>query len=252
MKKNKMKNKVAIVTGGGSGIGRSTALLMAENGVKIVVSDIDKEGGKKTVDKIKDKGGEAIFVKADTSTPKDSEKTVKKAIEKFGGLHFAVNNAGVGGAQATVGDYPIDSWDKTIAVNLSGVFYGLRYQIPAILKSGGGAVVNMASILGQVGAAQSCAYVAAKHGVVGLTKNAALEYSAQGVRVNAVGPGYIKTPLLTDNLEKEQIKGLADLHPIGRLGKPEEVAELVMWLCSDSASFITGGYYPVDGAYLAQ
>jgi NAD(P)-dependent dehydrogenase (short-subunit alcohol dehydrogenase family) len=250
--KNKMEGRVAIVTGGGSGIGQSTAILMAGNGIKVIVADVDSEGGKATVDKIHKKGGEAAFIKADTSKPKDSERTVKMAIKKFGGLHIAVNNAGVGGAMATIADYPIESWDKTIAINLSGVFYGMHYQIPAIISSGGGAIVNMASILGQVGSANSSAYVAAKHGVVGLTKNAGLEFAKEGVRVNAVGPGYIKTPLLTSNLSAKQMKDVAKLHPIGRLGRSEEVAELVLWLCSDKASFITGSYYPIDGGYLAQ
>jgi len=163
-----------------------------------------------------------------------------------------VNNAGIGGPAAPTGEYPLDGWEKVIGVNLNGVFYGMRYQIPAMLKSGGGSIINIASILGQVGFAYSSAYVAAKHGVVGLTKNAAIEYAAQGIRVNSVGPGFIKTPLLDKNLSEEQMAGIAALHPIGRLGRAEEVAELVLWLASDKASFVTGSYHAVDGGYLAR
>lgn len=162
------------------------------------------------------------------------------------------NNAGIGGPLAQTGEYPIDGWDKVIAINLSGVFYGMRYQIPAILAAGGGAIVNMASILGMTGTRNSPAYVAAKHGVVGVTKAAALEYANQNIRINSVGPGYIITPLITKTLTEEQQEGLVGLHPIGRLGQPEEVAELVLWLSSDKASFVTGHYYAVDGGYLSQ
>ena len=166
-------------------------------------------------------------------------------------MHIACNNAGIGGPAALVGEYPIDGWDKVIAINLSGVFYGMRYQIPAMLQAGGGVIVNMASILGQVGFRTASAYVAAKHGVVGLTQNAALEYASQGIRVNAVGPGFIKTPLL-DKMDDATMNMLVTLHPQGRLGKPEEVAELVLWLSSDKSSFVNGSYYPVDGGYLTQ
>ncbi len=245
-------SKVAIVTGGGSGIGRAIAERLATEGVKVAVADIDEKGGAETVDAIKDAGGEAFFILADTSKAADSEALVKKTVEKYGALHIAVNNAGVGGPAAPTGEYPIDGWDKVIAINLSGVFYGMRYQIPAMLNSGNGAIVNIASILGFVGTAMSPAYVAAKHGVVGLTKTAAIEYAKKGVRVNSVGPGYITTPLLTKHLNEEQIKGLESLHPMGRLGTAEEVAELVAWLSSDKASFVTGSYYTVDGGYTAQ
>lgn len=247
-----LKNKTAIVTGAGSGIGESIAKLFAQNGAKLVLTDISEEGGKRVLKAIKDRDTDAIFIKADTSAARDSEKVVKEAEKTFGKVHIAVNNAGIGGAMAPVGEYPIESWDKVIGVNLSGVFYGMRYQIPAMLKAGSGAIVNIASILGQVGFEYSSAYVAAKHGVVGLTQNAALEYSKQGIRVNAVGPGFIKTPLLDNNLEPEQMKQVAALHPIGRLGKPEEVAELVLWLVSDKASFVCGSYYAIDGGYLCR
>ncbi|MEQ8811436.1 MAG: SDR family oxidoreductase [Imperialibacter sp.] len=247
-----LKNKVALITGAGSGIGKSAALLLADNGASIVVADINEEHGKKVVEEIKGKGGKAIFVMVDTSKPSDAEKSVAEAVKAFGKLDIAVNNAGIGGPAAPIGEYDIEGWNKVIAVNLSGVFYGMRYQIPAMLKNGGGAIVNMASILGQVGFATSPAYVAAKHGVVGLTKNGALEYAAQGIRVNAVGPGFIKTPLLDDNLSPDVLEFLKTKHPIGRLGEPEEVAQLVLFLASENASFINGSYYAIDGGYLAQ
>lgn len=247
-----LENKVAIVTGGGSGIGRAVAELYAEEGAKVVVSDMDEAGGSRTVEEIRGRGGKAIFVRADVSSPKDNEALVAATVKEFGGLHIACNNAGISGPAAPVGEYPVEGWDKVIAINLSGVFYGMRYQLPAIVKAGGGAIVNMASILGRVGFRTSSAYVAAKHGVLGLTENAALEYAQQGVRVNAVGPGFIKTPLLDKNLDAKTMEGLAALHPIGRLGQPREVAELVLFLSSEKSSFVTGAYYPVDGGYLAQ
>ena len=247
-----LENKVAIVTGAGSGIGKAISLLYAAEGAKIVVSDIDEKGGNETVSEIKAKGGEAFFVKADTSKPEDNKNVVEQAVKQFGGLHIAVNNAGIGGPLTLVGDYPIDGWDKVISINLSGVFYGLRYQIPAMLSSGGGSIVNVASILGKVGTKNSSAYVAAKHGVIGLTEAAALEYADKKIRINAIGPGYIMTPLIEKTLDEAAIKALVGLHPIGRLGTSEEVAELALWLNSDKASFVTGAYYNVDGGYLAQ
>lgn len=247
-----LNEKVAIVTGAGSGIGRAIAELYAKEGAKVLVSDINEEHGKETVKMIVSAGGAASFFKADTSSPEDNRKLVDEAVSKYGGLHLAVNNAGIGGPLGDAGDYPIDGWDKTIAINLSGVFYGLRYQIPAILKAGGGSIINMASILGQVGTPMSPAYVAAKHGVIGLTKAAALGYAAKNIRINAVGPGYIRTPLVENSLDEATLNALVALHPIGRLGRSEEVAELCLWLNSDKASFVTGAYYPVDGGYLAQ
>jgi len=245
-----LAEKVAIVTGAASGIGRAVALAYAREGAKVIVSDISVGGGEDTVKLIAEMGGTAVFVAADTSKAEETEFLVKKAVDQFGALHIACNNAGIGGPSAPTGDYPVEGWDKVIAINLSGVFYGCRYQIPAMLQSGGGVIVNMASILGQVGFANSAAYVAAKHGVVGLTKSIALEYAAGGIRANAVGPAFINTPLLKD-MDSDTLDWLVSKHPVGRLGEANEVAELVLWLSTDKASFVNGAYYAVDGGYLA-
>lgn len=248
-----LKDKVALVTGGSSGIGRAVALAWAREGARVVVSDTNRDGGEQTVAQVRGLGGEALFVAADVSQPQDCEALVQRAVEKFGRLDIACNNAGIGGPQAPTADYPLDGWAQVIGINLSGVFYGMKYQLPAMLKNGGGAIVNMASILGAVGFAGAPAYTAAKHGVVGLTQAAALEYSAQGVRINAVGPGFIHTPMISALEENQAVNGmLVAAHPIGRLGRAEEVAELVLWLVSSKASFVTGSYYPVDGGYLAR
>jgi NAD(P)-dependent dehydrogenase (short-subunit alcohol dehydrogenase family) len=245
-----LENKVAIITGAGSGIGRAAAILFAREGAKVVVSDIQEEHGKAVVDEIKQAGGTAIFVKADSSSPEDNKALVEQTLATWGALHIAVNNAGIGGPLAPLSEYPLDGWQKVIDINLSGVFYGMRYQLPAMAKEGG-SIINVASILGQAGTKNSPAYVAAKHGVVGLTKAAALENGEKRIRINAIGPGYIKTPLL-NVLDDATKKALAGLHPIGRLGESEEVAELLVWLGSDKSSFVTGSYYPIDGGYLAQ
>jgi NAD(P)-dependent dehydrogenase (short-subunit alcohol dehydrogenase family) len=245
-------HKVTIVTGGGSGIGEACARIFAGGGARVVVADFDTTNGERVAREIEEEGGEALFVRVNVAEARDVEAMVNSTVERFGRLDIAVNNAGIGGEANKTGDYSIESWHKVIDVNLNGVFYGMRYQIPKMLESGGGAIVNMASILGSVGFANSPAYVAAKHGVVGLTKAAALEYSAQGIRVNSVGPGFIRTPLIDANLDAAAQTGLVALHPIGRLGQAQEVANLVAFLCSDAASFMTGGYYLVDGAYTAQ
>jgi NAD(P)-dependent dehydrogenase (short-subunit alcohol dehydrogenase family) len=247
-----LNDKVAIVTGAGSGIGREIAYKFAEAGARVMVSDIDEDGGQQTLRTITATGGQAAFFRADTAIPSQHEALVAEAVKRFGALHVAVNNAGIGGPSAPVGEYPIDGWDRIIAVNLSGVFYGMRHQIPPIKKAGGGAIVNMASILGQVGFRNAAAYVAAKHGVVGLTKSAALEHAPDKIRINAVGPGFIRTPLIEKHLDAAALHALEGLHALGRIGEPAEVAELTLWLCSDKASFVTGAYYPVDGGYLAQ
>ena len=245
------ENKVAMVTGAGSGIGAEIARRFAAEGAKVVVGDVNEKAASDVVSEIERDGGTAAAVLQDVGDPKSVEKSVEFALEKFGGLDVAVNNAGITGDLAPVADYSLEGWDKVIAVNLSSVFYGMKYQIPAMLRSGGGSIVNIASILGSVAARDSAGYNAAKHGVVGLTKTAALEYSKDGIRVNAIGPGYIDTPLL-QALDKSVYDGLVDLHPIGRLGQPGEVAELALFLASDKASFVTGSYHLVDGGYTAQ
>jgi NAD(P)-dependent dehydrogenase (short-subunit alcohol dehydrogenase family) len=248
-----LDGRVAIVTGASSGIGRASALLYARDGASVVVSDVDEEGGRQTVGQIEDAGGTAMFARADVAQPEDCERLVAQAVERFGRLDIACNNAGIGGEANATGDYSIEGWDRVIAVNLSGVFYGMRYQIPAMIENGGGAIVNVASILGKVGFATAPAYVAAKHGVVGLTKTAAVDHAQQGIRVNAVGPAFIQTPLIAALEEDEATRDmLVSLHPMGRLGKADEVAELVVFLSSDTASFITGSYHAVDGGYLAR
>ena len=248
-----LHGKVAIVTGGASGIGRTTAQFYARDGARVAISDVDEAGGEETVRLIEAAGGEATFIRADVSNSEDCQALVNSTTERFGRLDIAFNNAGIGGESNLTADYSVAGWNNLIGINLSGVFYCMKYEIPAILRSGGGSIVNMASILGQVAFANSSAYVASKHGVIGLTKNAAVEYASQGVRVNAVGPAFIRTPLIAGIEADEQVRNLLiSLHPIGRLGEPEEVAELVIWLSSDLASFVTGSYYPIDGGYLAR
>jgi len=246
-----MKNKTVIITGAASGIGKATAELFAKQGAQVVLSDIQEEAGKATTESIVAAGGKAIFFKTDVSKPEEMEALVNFAIKTYGKLDVAVNNAGIGGELNLIADMSLEGWQKVIGINLNSLFYGMKYQIKAMLKNGSGSIVNISSILGSVGFAGSAGYTAAKHGVVGLTQAAALEYSAQGIRVNAVGPGFIETPLL-DALDAEMKKQLVSLHPIGRLGKSEEVAELIYWLSSDKSSFVTGSYYPVDGGYLAR
>jgi len=247
------KNKTTIVTGAASGIGKSTAELYAKEGANVVLSDIDEKKGNAAAEAINKNGGNAIFIKADVSSHDDCRSLVEQTVKHFGRLDVACNNAGIGGEQNPVADYSIENWNKVIAVNLSSVFYCMKYEIKAMLEAGGGSIVNIASILGNTSFENSAAYVSAKHGVVGLTKNAAVEYAKKNIRVNSVGPAFIHTPLIAElEKDKEAYNFLVSLHPIGRLGKPEEVAELVIWLSSDKASFVTGSYYPVDGGYLAK
>jgi NAD(P)-dependent dehydrogenase (short-subunit alcohol dehydrogenase family) len=244
--------KVAIVTGGASGIGEAVAQAIAARGGQVVIADIDENDSERAVAAIGEAGGTAKAIRTDISDPAANESMVQFALESFGGLDIAVNNAGIGGPLGPTGEYPLDGWRRVIDINLSGVFYGMRYQIPAMLARGGGVIVNVASILGAVGTAGSPAYVAAKHGVVGLTKATALEYAARNIRVNSVGPGYIETPLLTESLDQPTLDALAGMHAVQRLGTSEEVAALIVFLASDAASFITGSYHLVDGGYTAQ
>jgi NAD(P)-dependent dehydrogenase (short-subunit alcohol dehydrogenase family) len=247
-----LEGKVAIVTGASSGIGRETALAFAREGVRVTVSDVMEEGGQETVRLIQEAGGEAIFVACDVSKDDQVQNLVRQTVDAFGRLDFACNNAGIGGESNMVADYSVEGWNKVIGINLIGVFLCMKYQIPEMLKQGGGVIINMASILGRVGFANSSAYVAAKHGVMGLTKSAALEYSAQGIRVLAVGPAFIRTPMIEEGLPPEALDFLVTQHPIGRLGRPEEVADVVVFLCSDGASFMSGSSIMVDGAYIAR
>ncbi len=244
--KKLFEGKVAIVTGASSGIGQATAILYAQNGAKVIVSDVNETT---TVKTITDNGGESSFIKADVSIASDCERLVKEAIHLYGKVDIAFNNAGILGETNPLADMSLKGFEKVISINLNGVFYCMKYEIEAMLKQGGGVIVNTASILGAVGFASFSGYVAAKHGVVGLTQNAAIEYSSKNIRINCVAPGFINTPLLHD-IDAEAKKALALKHPIGRLGTPEEVAALVIWLSSDNASYATGGYYPIDGGYL--
>lgn len=246
-----MKNKTVIITGAASGIGKATALLFATAGANVVVSDINEQEGTKLVADIRNSGAKASFFMTNVAIAGEMEALVDFAVKTYGKLDIAVNNAGIGGEQNPIADMSIEGWQKVMSINLNSLFYGLKYQITAMLKTGGGSIVNISSILGSVGFYGSAGYSAAKHGIIGLTQTAALEYSSQQIRVNAVGPGFIDTPLL-NALDAQMKSQLVAMHPIGRLGKSEEVAELVFWLGSDKSSFVTGSYYPIDGGYLSK
>lgn len=243
--------KIALVTGAGSGIGRATSLRLAREGAVVVAADINPEAARETVALIEAAGGRKAAARAlDVAVAADAEAAVSGTVEQFGALHLAVNNAGISGVNLPIGELRTEDWDRLISVNLNGVAYGLRFQIPAIISSGGGAIVNMSSIAGTVAVPANPAYTAAKHAVAGLTKAAGADYGRFGVRVNAVGPGFISTPLLA-GLPDEIADYIAGKHAMGRLGEAEEVAALVMFLLSDDASFITGSYHLVDGGYAA-
>ncbi len=244
--------KTVIVTGAGSGIGKACAVELSARGANTVVADLDKEHADAVVEQILADGGKAAAFALDVGDAAAVKEMVDFAVKTFGGLQGAVNNAGIGGPLKPIGDYEIDEWRMVLDVNLNGVFYCMKYELAAMLESGGGSIVNMSSILGTNGFATASAYVASKHALVGMTKTAAIEYSAKGIRVNAVAPGFIRTPMVEEGLGEEALAGIAALHPIGRLGTPQEVAALTLFLLSDRASFITGSYHLVDGAYAAQ
>ena len=248
------EGKVALVTGAGSGIGRATALVFAREGAKVVVSDIVVEGGQETVQQIEAAGGEAIFVKADVSQAADVEALITQTVETYGRLDCAFNNAGIEGGMKLTIDCTKEEFDRTIAVNLTGVWLCMKYEIQQMLSQGGGAIVNTASAAGLVGFPGLPDYVASKHGVVGLTKTAALEYAKSGIRVNAVCPGVIQTPMVERGAQLSPgFDELAlSMEPVGRFGQPAEVGEAVVWLCSDAASFVTGHPMAVDGGLVAQ
>jgi NAD(P)-dependent dehydrogenase (short-subunit alcohol dehydrogenase family) len=252
---NTFKGNVAVVTGAGSGIGRACALAFAREGAKVVVADVVVAGGEETARLINATNGEAVFVLCDVAKSVDVNALMAITLKTYGRLDYACNNAGIGGPPMTSGEYREEDWRTVIDVNLTGAWLCMKYELPIMQKQGKGAIVNMASILGKVGFATAPAYVAAKHGLIGLTQTAALEYATQNIRVNAVCPGFIYTPLLEKagmQIGSEMHMAISNLHPMKRMGTSEEVASAVIWLCSDAASFVTGHALMVDGGYTAQ
>jgi NAD(P)-dependent dehydrogenase (short-subunit alcohol dehydrogenase family) len=249
-----LEGKAALVTGGGSGLGRASAIALARAGATVTVADVNEDGGKETAALVfEEAGGDADFVRADVTQPDDVAALVDKTVERWGQLDCALNNAGTTGASAPTADYTLDDWNSALALNLTGVFLCLKYEIPAMLERGG-AIVNMASGAGLVGFAGLPAYVASKHGVVGLTRAAALEYASQGIRINAICPGSTRTPMLEGFMggDEQVERMMTRAVPLGRLGKPSEIAEAVVWLCSDAASFVVGHALAVDGGSVIQ
>jgi NAD(P)-dependent dehydrogenase (short-subunit alcohol dehydrogenase family) len=251
-----LEGKVALVTGASSGIGRATALVFADEGASMVLADVDETGGRETVRQVDDRGAEGFFIECDVSDSAQVEALVEECVKRLGRLDCAFNNAGIGGESARLADYDEEAWNRVLAVNLTGVFLCMKSELRQMVAQGGGAIVNAASLVGVMGYPNLGAYNAAKHGVVGLTRTAALEYASSGIRVNAVCPGWIETPMVMDSGPHPAsipavYDALAGLMPLGRLGKPEEVAAAVAWLCSDAASFVTGHPLLVDGGALA-
>ncbi len=247
-----LAGKVALVTGAAMGIGRASAQLFAREGATVVVADIDEDGGRATVTLIEDAGGRAAFVRADVSVKADVEAMVQFAVDTFGGLDCAHNNAGIAAPMAPLADYSDDAWDRTIGVMLTGVYLCMKAEIPRMLERGGGAIVNTASGVGLVAYPNQAAYTASKHGVIGLTKVAALDYGALGIRVNAICPGTARTPMVDAAIRYDPSidAHLKSMHPIGRIGEASEVAEAAVWLCTPAASFVLGVALPVDGGYV--
>lgn len=246
-----LTGKVAIVTGGASGIGRATAVLFAREGAKVVIADYNPTGGQETLAMIKEEGGEATFIETDVSKPEDVERMVEETIKIYGRLDILFNNAGVA-ETAKVTEASLKHWERVLAINLWGVFLGCKYAIPKMIESGGGSIINTASIAAEVGFNETAAYVASKHGVVGLTKTIALDYAADGIRANTVCPGVIRTPMVMEGLDEAAREYVVSFHPLGRMGEPEEVAEAVLFLASERSSFITGTCLFVDGGYTAR
>ena len=246
-------NKIALVTGAASGIGLACAQTFASGGAKVIVADRHREVGEAAAAGIRAAGGQASFVEVDVADAASVQAMVDATLAAHGRLDIAVNNAGVAGRGNPTDRYSLDDWQHIIGINLTGVFHCLRAELPAMIAGGGGAVVNLASILGSVGMAGTPAYTASKHGVVGLTRTAALDSAQHGIRVNSVGPGFIETPMIAQALSDAAMTAhLITQHPIGRLGQAQEIANTIAFLCSDQASFITGSYYTVDGGYTAR
>jgi NAD(P)-dependent dehydrogenase (short-subunit alcohol dehydrogenase family) len=251
-----LEGKVALITGAASGIGRATSLVFAEEGAKLVLADVDDRGGEDTVAAVGERGSEAHYVHCDVSDPAEVDELLAAAVERFGRVDCAFNNAGIGGASAPLAEYELEAWHRVLAINLTGVFLCMQSELRQMVAQGAGAIVNAASVVGAIGYPELAAYTAAKHGVIGLTRTAALEYADRGIRVNAVCPGWTETPMVMDEgpspaSDPEVYRAIAEMAPMKRLGLPEEIGRAVAWLCSDAASFVTGHPMVVDGGVTA-